>query len=251
MSLLKVDNISKSFKDLQVLSNVSLEVKPGERHVIIGPNGAGKTTLFNCITGVLPLNSGAVHLDDVEISKIPSHKLVHLGLSRTFQKNNLFGNLTVEDNIKLAIAARKPYRYQILKSLTNYQDISKETRELLEEWEISHRRNVAVNELSYGEQRLLEVLLALASKPKILLFDEPTSGMSPVETMQTAKMIQRLPRSVAILVIEHDMEVVFSIADRLTMLHHGEVILSGSPDQIRNNQLVKEIYFGGGAKAHA
>lgn len=251
MSLLKVDNISKSFNTLQVLQNVSLEVQPGERHVIIGPNGAGKTTLFNCITSHLPINSGAVYLEGKEISKIPSHHLVHLGMSRTFQKNNLFGSLTVEENLHLALAATRPYKYQVFHALSTYKDLKKETNEILEQWRISDRKDIVVSNLSYGEQRLLEVLLAMACKPKILLLDEPTSGMSPAETTQTSEMIQSLPRSTTLLVIEHDMEVVFAIADRLTVLHHGEVILSGTPEEIKNNELVKEIYFGGGAKAHA
>ncbi|WP_409304795.1 ABC transporter ATP-binding protein [Peribacillus sp. SCS-155] len=251
MSLLQVENISKSFKTLQVLQSVSLEVQPGERHVIIGPNGAGKTTLFNCITGTLPINSGKVFLEGQEISRLPSHKLVHLGMSRTFQKNNLFGDLSVEENLHLALASTKPYRFQIFNALSNHRDLKRETDELLEQWDISKRRTEKVNNLSYGEQRLLELLLAMASKPKILMLDEPTSGMSPAETVQTSQMIQKLPRSIAILVIEHDMEVVFAIADRITVLHHGEVILSGRPEEVRNNEHVRQIYFGGGAKAHA
>ncbi|RAK15064.1 amino acid/amide ABC transporter ATP-binding protein 1 (HAAT family) [Anoxybacillus vitaminiphilus] len=251
MSLLKVENISKSFKTLQVLYNVSLEVKPGERHVIIGPNGAGKTTLFNCITNLLPIDSGSIYLDGKEISKLSPHHLVHLGMSRTFQKNNLFGDLTVEENLHLALVAKKSYRYNIFSPLASRSDIKKETNRILDQWEISSRRHIKVKNLSYGEQRLLEVLLAMASNPKILLLDEPTSGMSPAETAQTSEMIQKLPRSIALVVIEHDMEVVFAIADRITVLHHGEVILSGSPEEVRNNEMVKEIYFGGGAKQHA
>jgi len=251
LSLLKVENISKSFKTLQVLQNVSVEVQPGERHVIIGPNGAGKTTLFNCITNVLSIDSGTVYLEGQEISHLPSRKLVHLGMSRTFQKNNLFGNLTVEENLHLALTSTKSYRYQIFNALLKHEDLKKDTDEVLEQWGISSRRNVKVNFLSYGEQRLLEVLLAMAAKPKLLLLDEPTSGMSPAETIQTAEMIKKLPRSVSILIIEHDMEVVFSIADKITVLHHGEVILSGTPEEVRNNEQVRQIYFGGGAKAHA
>ncbi|WP_445614093.1 ABC transporter ATP-binding protein [Geobacillus sp. YF-1] len=251
MSLLRVENISKSFKTLQVLRDVSLEVNHGERHVIIGPNGAGKTTLFHCITNILPIDTGAVYLDGKEISKLPAHHLVHLGMSRTFQKNNLFGDLTVEENIHLALAAKKVYRYDIFLPLTARSDIRKETNDILEQWEIFNRRHVKVKHLSYGEQRLLEVLLAMASNPKVLLLDEPTSGMSPAETAQTAAMIQKVPRSIALVIIEHDMDVVFAIADRITVLHHGEVVLSGSPDEIRNNEMVKEIYFGGGAKQYA
>lgn len=251
MSLLEVEGISKSFTSLDVLKNVSLNVQKGERHVIIGPNGAGKTTLFNCITGELPVDAGIVKIERNIISKLPSHKLVHLGMSRTFQKNNLFGDLTVKENIYLAITSRKHYRFQIFKSLSNYKDLEKEAVELLDQWNMSDRSDIKVDNLSYGEQRLLEIMLAMASKPRILLLDEPTSGMSPVETKQTADLIQTFPRSVSLLIIEHDMEVVFSIADRITVLHHGEVVLSGDPENIRNSDHVREIYFGGGAVNNA
>ncbi len=251
MSILKIEGISKSFKSLLVLSRISLEVREGERHVIIGPNGAGKTTLFNCITGLLPIDEGAVFLEGKEVSKLASSRLVHLGLARTFQKNNLFGDLTVEENIHLAITSQKPYRYQLIKPLVKYADLGRETENLLAQWGYTDRRSVKVNNLSYGEQRLLEVMLALALKPKVLLLDEPTSGMSVVETAQITEMIKQLPRSVSLLVIEHDMDVVFSIADRITVIHHGEVILSGTPEEVRNNDHVRKIYFGGGAKAHA
>lgn len=251
MSLLRVEKICKSFKTLQVLNNVSLDAQPGERHVIIGPNGAGKTSLFNAITNQFPIDSGKIYLEDREINKLSSHHLVHLGMSRTFQKNNLFGDLTTEENIHLALVAKKRYRFNVFSPLVKRSDIRQETEEILQQWNLSDRRQMKVKNLSYGEQRLLEVLLALASKPKILLLDEPTSGMSPAETQKTSEMIQKLPRSISLLVIEHDMEVVFAIADRITVLHHGEVILSGPPEKVRNNEMVKEIYFGGGAKLHA
>ncbi|MCL6637977.1 MAG: ABC transporter ATP-binding protein [Alicyclobacillus sp.] len=251
MTALAVEGLVHAFGGLRALDGLSLAAEVGERLVILGPNGAGKTTLFNCITGVLPINAGAVYLDGRLISKRPPNELVHLGMARTFQKNNLFNNLTVEENIHLAIAARKPYRLQMLKSLRSYAEIRRETDELLGQWELGQHRDVPVHSLSYGEQRLLEFLLALASKPRILLLDEPTSGMSPAETAQTAEVIRQLPRSVTLLVIEHDMDVVFSIADRLTVLHHGEVMLSGTPDEVRNSELVREIYFGGAARADA
>lgn len=251
LSLLTVEGLYKSYGDLQILRNISLNLEEGERHVIIGPNGAGKTTLFNCITGTIPINAGVVKVADSVTSTLPNHRLVHLGLSRTFQQNNLFQNLTVEENIHLAIASRKPYRFQMFKPISNYKDLNEETLKLLEEWDILNRSHIKVNELSYGEQRLLEVILSMASNPKILLLDEPTSGMSPAETKQTSELIQSLPRSVSLLIIEHDMEVVFSIADKITVLHHGEMILSGTPEEIRGNELVKEIYFGGGAVSHA
>ncbi len=151
----------------------------------------------------------------------------------------------------LAITACQPYRFNFYKPFYKNTQLLEETEELLKEWELWERRTRIVNELSYGEQRLLEVLLALASKPKVLLLDEPTSGMSPAETIQTTKLIQRMPRSITLLVIEHDMEVVFSIADRITVLHHGEVFLSGAPEQIKGDENVKAIYFGGGTLQHA
>ena len=249
MSLLKVEGLSKSFKGLKVLNSVSLEVQPQERHVIIGPNGAGKTTLFNCISGVLPIDEGRIEIKGKEVVHLPSHSRVHDGLSRTFQKNNLFNNLTVEENVHLAIMACKPYRYNWFQSISRYDDLLEEAEELLKRWDLWERRNKRVNELSYGEQRLLEILLALASKPEILLLDEPTSGMSPAETALTTKFIQSLPRSISLLMIEHDMEVVFAIADRITVLHHGQVFLTGKPEEIKGNVEVKEIYFGGGALA--
>lgn len=251
MTLLKVENLSKSFKSLQVLKDISLELNHNERHVIIGPNGAGKTTLFHCISGVIPITEGKVLIEGQDVSHMPSYTRVASGMGRTFQKNNLFGKLTIEQNLHLAIAANKPFRNRMFKSLINYNGLVEETEQLLIQWNLWDRRNVVVDFLSYGEQRLLEIMLALASKPKILLLDEPTSGMSPAETTKTTKLIQSLPRSISLLVIEHDMEVVFSIADRITVLHHGQVFLSGSPVEIRGDERVKEIYFGGGALEYA
>jgi len=251
MTLLKVERLSKSFKALKVLSNINLDLNKNERHVIIGPNGAGKTTLFHCITGVLPMDEGIVTIGGKSIGELPSHTRVAHGMARTFQKNNLFGRLTIEENLHLAITACKNYRNRLFKPLSKYRDVAEETKELLIQWNLWERRHQVVNELSYGEQRLLEIMLAIASKPQILLLDEPTSGMSPVETTQTTKLIQSLPHSISLLVIEHDMEVVFSIADRITVMHHGEIFLTGTPDEIRGDERVKEIYFGGGAMKHA
>ena len=151
----------------------------------------------------------------------------------------------------LAIEARKPYRFGLFKPLSWRTDLMEESEELLRRWDLWGRRERKVRELSYGEQRLLEVLLALASKPRMLLLDEPTSGMSPAETAQTIRLIQELPRSLTLLVVEHDMEVVFAIADRITVLHHGEVFLSGPPEEVRGDERVREIYFGGGARHDA
>ncbi|WP_394233945.1 ABC transporter ATP-binding protein [Niallia oryzisoli] len=248
MSLLKVEALNKSYGSLHILRDVSFEVQPGERHVFIGPNGAGKTTLFNSITGALPISSGTIKIEEETISDLPEHKRVSHGMSRTFQKNNLFEEMTIEENLQMALLYGKSYRFQFLKPLFRYREIDREVNKLLEEWDIEDRRHVLVKNLSYGEQRLLEMLLAFASKPRLLLLDEPTSGMSPAETKQTIQVIQGLPKTMTLLIVEHDMEVVFSIADRITVLHHGEVYLSGKPEEIRGHEKVREIYFGGGAK---
>ncbi|CAN5728515.1 ABC transporter ATP-binding protein [soil metagenome] len=251
MSLLRVESLDKSFNALRVLREITLSVDAEERHVIIGPNGAGKTTLFNCVMGTIPLSSGKVLLDGKDVGGMPAHRRVPMGMSRTFQKNNLFGRLTIEENLNLAVEARKPYRFGLFKPLAWRRDLAEESEEMLRQWDMWERRDRRVDELSYGEQRLLEVMLAIASRPRVLLLDEPTSGMSPAETSQTIRLIQDLPRSLTLLVIEHDMEVVFAIADRITVLHHGEVFLSGTPDEVRGDERVSEIYFGGGAKPHA
>jgi len=247
MKLLEVKGISKSYKALQVLKDVSLDLYEQERHVIIGPNGAGKTTLFNCIFGTIPMDKGQVLLSGVDVTAMPSHKRVSLGMSRTFQKNNLFEQLTIEENLHLAFSSLKPYRRRLFRPLASYRDLAEDTEKLLKEWKLWDRRDRLVHELSYGEQRILEIMLAFASNPKVLMLDEPTSGMSVAETALTTQIIQNLPRTTSLLVIEHDMEVVFAIADRITVIHHGEVLITGSPEEIRSNEMVREIYFGGGA----
>ncbi len=251
MSRLSVESVDKAFKGLQVLRSVSLSVEPGERHVIIGPNGAGKTTLLNCISGFLPIDAGAIRVDGREVSGLPPHTRVGLGLARTFQKTSLFDTLSVEQNAQLAVAATRPYRRGLFRPWRAYAELREAAEALLRQWGLWERRDMVVSALSYGEQRVLEVVLALASGPRLLLMDEPTSGMSPAETRQAIRLIQGLPRSVALLVIEHDMEVVFAVADRITVLHHGEVFLSGRPEEVRGDERVHEIYFGGGARGHA
>ncbi|ASV66486.1 ABC transporter ATP-binding protein [Cytobacillus sp. FSL W7-1323] len=250
MTLLKIEDLNKSFKALHILKGVNIEVNKGERHVIIGPNGAGKTTLFNCIYGTLPLSSGKVYLAGKRIDHIPSFKRTEKGMGRTFQKNNLFEELTVEENVRLAIMGKKKYRLNMFKPMQNYNDLAEECHRLLEEWEMTERRTVLVKELSYGEQRLLEIILSLSTNPEIILLDEPTSGMSPTETSRFVKLIKKIPDHITLVIIEHDMEVVFSLANKITVLHHGTAMMTASPEEIRGNQMIQEIYFGGGALSH-
>ena len=247
---INVSNVTKSYKHKAALKNISFTMEGPKIIGLLGHNGAGKTTLFNCIYGTLPLSSGKVYLAGKRIDHIPSFKRTEKGMGRTFQKNNLFEELTVEENVRLAIMGKKKYRLNMFKPMQNYNDLAEECHRLLEEWEMTERRTVLVKELSYGEQRLLEIILSLSTNPEIILLDEPTSGMSPTETSRFVKLIKKIPDHITLVIIEHDMEVVFSLANKITVLHHGTAMMTASPEEIRGNQMIQEIYFGGGALSH-
>ncbi|MEL1133940.1 ABC transporter ATP-binding protein [Desulfitobacterium sp. THU1] len=229
MNALEILNACKTFGGLAVLQDVSLSVEVGERRAIIGPNGAGKTTLFNIISGTLPLNSGTISLFGKRSEHLSPYRRARAGLARTFQQNNLFFNLTLLENIHLAIL---PHHTQ------------SSPQEFLETWGWWEKRDMPVKELSYGDQRQVELLLALAQSPRLLLLDEPTAGMSSVETQKITSMIRNLSREITVLIIEHDMEVVFDLADRITVLNYGRVLFEGSQEEVRSDQRVKEVYLG-------
>lgn len=229
MKALAVKDLTKSFGGLRVLQNVAFSLESGERRAIIGPNGAGKTTLFNIISGTIRPDAGEVLLFGKNVTRISTHRRSRLGLARTFQKNNLFFNLSLLDNINLALLVNK---------------IPSSPQSFIQKWDLWDKRNIRVGELSYGEQRQVELLLALAQSPRILLLDEPTAGISPVETEVIAAMINALPRDITILIIEHDMDVVFNLADRITVLHLGRVFYEGDPESVKSDHRVKEVYLG-------
>lgn len=229
MKALEVKNISKNFGGLKVLKNVSFSVEAGERRAIIGPNAAGKTTLFNVISGILKPDTGNIEFFGKNITGLKPFQRARLGIARTFQKNNLFSSLSVMENLKLAMGRHKA---------------KVKPDELLENFGLQERKLSRICELSYGEQRQVEILLALAQSPKLILLDEPTAGMSPVETEAICRIIGSLPRDIAILMIEHDLEVVFNLADRVTVLHLGEVICEDDRVKIRDNVRVREAYLG-------
>lgn len=229
MKALEVKGLSKDFGGLQVLKQVSFSVEPGERRAIIGPNGAGKTTLFNIISGIVRPSSGEVLLFGQNITRMIPYRRSRLGLARTFQKNNLFFNLSLYENIRLAL-------------LTDNWHIK--PRDFLKSWGLWRKRKIRVGDLSYGEQRQVEILLALAQTPKILLLDEPTAGMSAAETELITHMITNLPRDITVMIIEHDMEVLFNLADRVTVLHQGQILCEGEKDEVRSDHRVKEVYLG-------
>jgi branched-chain amino acid transport system ATP-binding protein len=243
---LTLDGLSKSFGGLLALSNLSLTIEAGERRAIIGPNGAGKTTLFHLIGGQVSPSSGRVVLFDQDVTTLPPFRRAALGLARTFQITTLFINLTVMENMLLAVQALDSIRFVVHRPLAGYPTILGRARRLLEQWNLWDRRRALVRELSYGEQRQLEILLALAQTPRVLLLDEPTAGLSPPETQQVVGMIHQLDPDITVLLIEHDMDVAFQVAQRITVLHQGRLLVDGPPEAIRKDQLVTEIYLGTG-----
>jgi branched-chain amino acid transport system ATP-binding protein len=244
--VLELKALSKSFGGLHAVRDVTLSVMPGDRKAIIGPNGAGKTTLFNLITGIFPSSSGQVLLFGQDVTAWPSHRRAALGMARTFQITSLFPRLTVIDNVLLAIQGMRPSKFVMWRFLSSYRDIYDKAHQLLEQAAFLDRKDVEVRYLSHGEQRQLEIVLGLASDPKILLLDEPAAGLSSGESADMTKFLMRLDPALAILLIEHDMDVVFDVAAQISVLHFGRVLETGTPAQIHSSQKVQEIYLGTG-----
>jgi len=240
----KVENLFKKFGGLQALWDVSFSVEKGERLVIIGPNGAGKTTLFNVITGEIPPTDGRVYLFGKDVTYLPPHRRTHLGMARTFQITNLFPNLTLHENILLAVVGVNHQRYKMHRPVTGCGDIIAKIEALINEWDLQEYKYTLVKNLSYGVQRQVEVIMALAGGSKLLLLDEPTSGLSPAETVAVTSMILHLDPEVTLLIIEHDMDVAFQLAHNMIVFHLGAVIAKGLVEEIKLNSKVKEIYLG-------
>jgi branched-chain amino acid transport system ATP-binding protein len=243
---LELRNLTKSFGGLHAVQGVSLTLLPGDRKAIIGPNGAGKTTLFNLITGTLPTTSGQTVVFGADVTSWPSHRRTALGMARTFQVTNLFPKLTVLDNVLLAIQGVRSMKFVLWRPLSSYRNVYEKARQLLEDAGYWDRRDVEVRNLSHGEQRQVEIVLGLASDPKILLLDEPAAGLSTGESREMAGFLKRLDPTLAILLIEHDMDVVFDVVDRISVLNFGEVVEEGTTDQIRASTRVRDIYLGTG-----
>jgi branched-chain amino acid transport system ATP-binding protein len=244
VSLLRTQALCKAFGSLVVTRNVDLEVREGERHALIGPNGAGKTSFVHQLAGQLQPTSGRVFLRDVDITDALPESRAQLGIGRTFQKNNLFRGLSVRENVRLGLQAKRGGWYACVRSTWSDADILRRADAVLAQARLTEGLDRPVSELSYGEQRQLEIALALAGDPVVLLLDEPTSGMSPAETDSMVDLVRSLPASIGILMIEHDMKVVFSLADRITVLNYGEVLASGTPEEIRENPAVRNVYLG-------
>lgn len=244
LTILELRGLTKHFSGLHVLHGIDLVVEPGERRAIIGPNGAGKTTLFNLISGELEPSAGQVILEGQDVTGKPPNKMSSLGLARTFQKNNLFFELSTYENVRLAVQAHYGLGHRWFRPWDSLTAVNEHARDVLSRLELWTRRYEIVKNLSYGEQRQLEVAIALAGDPKILLLDEPTAGMSPAETARTVAMLTELPKQLTVLIIEHDMDAVFSLADRIAVLNYGEVLADGTPEAVKADPRVQEVYLG-------
>lgn len=244
MIALELDNVDVRFGGLQVLTMCRLSVEAGEKRALIGPNGAGKTTLFNVISGMIRPSAGRVISFNKDITKSPAHVRARLGLARTFQITNLFNNMSVMENIVLGLQALSTTKYVCYRLLSSYAELIDNAVSLLAKWGLDAKKDHPVRSLSHGEQRQLEIILALASRPKILLLDEPTQGLSTAETALVVPMVRSLESSTTVLFIEHDMDVAFQMADRITVLYYGSVLAEGTEEEIRGNPNVAEVYLG-------
>jgi branched-chain amino acid transport system ATP-binding protein len=241
---LALEGVRRTFGALTAVNGVTLAVAPRERRAIIGPNGAGKTTLFNLITGHLAPSGGRILFEGAPIGALPPHAVARRGISRSFQRTNVFPRLPVQENLRLAAAATGRGSYDLVGSIDRLWVPLERARAAAEAVGLTDRLDAPAGTLSYGEQRQLEIGIALATRPKLLLLDEPTAGMSPEETHRMTGLLAGLPRDITLLIIEHDMDVVFSLADRITVLHFGEVLAEGTATEVRSDPRVYEVYLG-------
>lgn len=244
MEALRVEGLSKNYGGIQAVHNVSFKVDSGEHIAIIGPNGAGKTTLFNMLGGQTSPSKGKIFLFEKDITRLPDHKRTHLGVARSFQIATLFNDLTILENMLLALQGTRPSRFQMFQHHIRYQPLLLKAEEILSSMELWTKRNTPVHAIAYGEKRKLELALSLASDPKILLLDEPSCGLTASESMDITKRILGLGEKITVLLVAHDMDLIFGCAQRIMVLHYGELLVQGTCDEMRTNAKVKEIYLG-------
>ena len=241
---LEVTRLNKRFGGLPATRDVSLTVMPGERRLIIGPNGAGKTTLFNLVTGDLTPDAGSVKLFGTELLEIPTQRRVHLGLARTYQILTLFPKSTLAHNIVLALLGLTPARWQMLAPLSRRADLESRAHEALARVGLEALAHRSVGEVSYGEKRRLEIAMALAQQPKLLLLDEPLAGLSAEERRAIQALLDTIPRDITIVMIEHDIDAALAFAERITVLHYGKVIVQGTRQEVVDHPRTREVYLG-------
>ena len=244
--LLKCHALSKNFDSVAAVVDVNLEVTEGSVHSIIGPNGAGKTTFFNLISGEVPPTAGRVYFKNRDITGLPSHQIPHVGIARCFQRTNIFPKLTVFENVWVAMFSRSNSgALDFIKRVSDFGEIGDKTREIISELGLEEKLTERAETLSHGQQRALEVAIALAGAPTLILLDEPTQGLAPEATQQMTQLIQRLAGRYTILLIEHKMHVVMAISHWISVMHFGQIIAEGGPDEIRQNEAVQKAYLGG------
>jgi branched-chain amino acid transport system ATP-binding protein len=244
MNILETKGLHQDFSKLQVLSDVNLQVKAGERHAVIGPNGAGKTTLFNVITGTYRPSKGQIFFKGKDITGAPPYALTRLGMGRSFQITSTFDRMTTFQNIRLAVLSKRGIRFNLWRRVDKMEEVTREAEEVIRRINLDRERDSPAGALSYGKHRSLEISLALATDPELVMLDEPTAGMSRDETHHAVALIRRLTEGKTVVIIEHDMDVVFSLADRITVLHFGQILTTGTPEEIRRNPAVKDAYLG-------
>ena len=241
---LRTEALCKQWGGFKANTDISLRFEPGARHALIGPNGAGKTTFINLLTGGFPPSSGKVFLGDEDITRLAQHERVKRGMTRTFQINTLFAGMTVLESVMLAICERRGLQKVWWKTVANHADVVEEAMALLATLKLTKEANSITRSMAYGKQRLVEIALALATRPTILLLDEPAAGIPSAESKELFEVIAGLPRDVTVLFIEHDMGLVFRFADRITVLVGGKVLTEGTPEAIAADPRVKEVYLG-------
>ena len=241
---LKLEGLTKSFGKTVVIMGVDLEIAKGERHAIIGPNGAGKSTLFNLITGRFPQSSGAVYLHGRNLLGLAPYQINRLGLSRSFQITNIFPRMSVFENVRCALLWSKGYKYSFWHMVGRARDLSEGAEAILEDINLSERRDAPAGMLSYAEQRALEIGITIAGGADVIMLDEPTAGMSHSETEYIVGLIRKVSENKTLVMVEHDMGVVFGLADRISVLVYGEIIATGTPEEVRANPKVQEAYLG-------
>ena len=243
--ILKIQNLTKNFGNVSAVSNVSIEVEEGTIHSILGPNGAGTSTFFNMISGVIPPSEGNVFYKDKDITGFESYKLPHMGIAKCFQITNVFPKLTVRENVWASIfSCSHKSKIDLFKSMNDFETIDKETKKIITDVGLSHKIDDKAEELSHGQQRMLEMAITLGAKPDLLLLDEPTQGLAPEATVEMTELIRKLSKKYTILLIEHKMHIVMEISKIITVLNFGEKIEEGTPNQIKNSKKVQDAYLG-------
>jgi branched-chain amino acid transport system ATP-binding protein len=243
-SVLSLRGVTKHFGRAEIIRGVTLDVEQGDRHAIIGPNGAGKSTLFNLISGRLAPSSGAIEFVGRDVAGLAPFEISRLGLARSFQVTNIFGRLTVLENIQCAVLATERPRYAFWRATGRMSRVRERTQAIIAEVGLAHRCDVPATTLTYAEQRALELGITIAGDASVILLDEPTAGMSKGEALQVVELVRRIGRNRTLVIIEHDMSVVFGLADRISVLVYGQILATGTPSQIRGNAEVQEVYLG-------